>query len=78
MRIVFSVMVSALKFLIGGILTWDGSILKGKLLGVIASSILQYFQCRLWGQMNLVSNLVEGFYVLRSKGEGNQHRKRRR
>jgi hypothetical protein len=32
MRIVFSVMVSALKFLIGGILTWDGSILKGILL----------------------------------------------
>lgn len=29
MRIVFSVMVSALKFLIGGILTWDGSMLEG-------------------------------------------------
>lgn len=32
MRIVFSVMVSALRFLIGGILTWDGSILTQSLL----------------------------------------------
>ena len=31
MRIVFSVMVSALRFLIGGILTWEGSISKGGL-----------------------------------------------
>jgi hypothetical protein len=42
MRIVFSVMVSALKFLIGGILTWDGSIFKEKIARiVVASSILQ-------------------------------------
>jgi hypothetical protein len=31
MRFVFSVIVSALRFLIGGILTRDGSILKGRL-----------------------------------------------
>lgn len=38
MRIVFSVMVSALRFLIGGILTWDGSIFKEKIVRIIVGS----------------------------------------
>jgi hypothetical protein len=43
---VFSVMVSALKFLISGISTWDGSIFKGKVaqgFGVFNSPILPVF-----------------------------------
>lgn len=70
-------MVSALRFLIGGILTLDGSIFKGRIARIIvASSILQQFQYLLLGQNEPCEQSGGGVYVLRSKGEGNRHRKK--